>query len=198
MNEQEKCYLGLDLATKTGYSLLTSTGEHVASGVWNFKAKSGEDERHGLLAFRTQLSQIQKDHPQITAIFFEKVDFCVAMLAYRKHCMLAAVLELFSLDSNLPLIPVAVGTLKKYATGNGRADKSEMIAAAKTAYPAIKFEDDNHADSILIAHWGVHYVQSGGSLTELPGETSAKKALGGKGHKGTKVKKGSKKRVKRK
>lgn len=182
MEEQEKYFLGLDLATKTGYAILDSSGKHITSGVWKFTLKADEDERHSLQAFRNQLSQIQKTYPQINAIFFEKVDFCVTMLAYRKHCMLVAVLELFSLDLNLPIIPVAVGTLKKYATGNGRADKKQMIDRAEKAFPDVEFQDDNHADAMLIAHWGTHYVQSGGKLQFDRGDDKPK--IGGKGHKG--------------
>lgn len=182
MSETTTHFLGLDLATKTGFSVLSSTGEHITSGVWKFSPKKGEDERHCLLRFQDQLSQIVKDYPQISTIFFEKVDFCVTMLAYRKHCMLAAVVGLFSLQCNKPLIPVAVGTLKKYATGNGRAAKGDMLKAAKEAYPAVEFEDDNHADAMLIAHWGVHYVQAGGLENKAI-------EIGGKGHKNTKKKK---------
>jgi Holliday junction resolvasome RuvABC endonuclease subunit len=48
---------------------------------------------------------------------------------------------------------VPVGTIKRFATGKGNADKSEVIAAlrARGFEPA----DDNEADAIAILLWAL-------------------------------------------
>jgi crossover junction endodeoxyribonuclease RuvC len=52
---------------------------------------------------------------------------------------------------------VAPSTLKKYATGDGRADKLAMVAAAQSlGYRPV---NDDEADAALLRHMAVHYAQ---------------------------------------
>ena len=56
-------------------------------------------------------------------------------------------------DYCIPFTNVAVPTLKKWATGSGKATKDEMIRAACDLgwqQPV----DDNHADAILLCKYG--------------------------------------------
>ena len=48
---------------------------------------------------------------------------------------------------------VPVGTIKKYATGKGNANKAAMIAAMQ----ALGFQpaDDNEADALALLHWAM-------------------------------------------
>lgn len=59
----------------------------------------------------------------------------------------------FSIES----MPVATTTLKKFATGNGRAGKAEMIKAAKSHIGRNPI-DDNEADSIHVAMWAASEI----------------------------------------
>lgn len=54
---------------------------------------------------------------------------------------------------NIDVKPVHVGTIKKFATGSGRASKEEMINAARELYPHLTIKDDNEADAVhLLAY----------------------------------------------
>jgi Holliday junction resolvasome RuvABC endonuclease subunit len=48
---------------------------------------------------------------------------------------------------------VPVGTIKRYVTGKGNADKQAVIAAVK----ALGFSpaDDNEADALALLHWAL-------------------------------------------
>ena len=46
-------------------------------------------------------------------------------------------------------------TLKKSATGSGRADKKQMIIYAKSAYPDQEINDDNQADALHLLGYGM-------------------------------------------
>ena len=53
------------------------------------------------------------------------------------------------------IVPVAINSLKKFATGSGRANKDMMIAAAKQRWPQIAVHfDDNGADALWLAEYG--------------------------------------------
>lgn len=54
----------------------------------------------------------------------------------------------------IPYVGVGVSELKKYATGNGNANKDDMIAAAREIvdYPDLT---DNMADAILVGRWAL-------------------------------------------
>jgi hypothetical protein len=51
--------------------------------------------------------------------------------------------------------PVPVGTLKKFATGNGSADKESMKKAAKRDNLDVRDLDDNAIDAYWLAKWGL-------------------------------------------
>lgn len=54
---------------------------------------------------------------------------------------------------------VAPGTLKKYATGKGNADKDEVLAAVIRRYPAANVTNNNIADANVLAAMGARFEQ---------------------------------------
>jgi Holliday junction resolvasome RuvABC endonuclease subunit len=62
-------------------------------------------------------------------------------------------LRAYAGGEGIPMYSVAVPTLKKWATGSGKATKDEMGEAARKFYDGV-ITDDNHADAILAAHYG--------------------------------------------
>jgi Holliday junction resolvasome RuvABC endonuclease subunit len=50
---------------------------------------------------------------------------------------------------------VAASTVKKYATGSGRAEKPDMIHAAKQKFVDLDVDDDNAADAVHILCYGM-------------------------------------------
>ena len=133
--------LSLDLGTKTGYC----TGE--VSGVQTFDVKRGESPGMRFLRLNAWLDEIFRLLGGIDVIVYEQAHHrggaatqcCVGMVTH--------VLS-FAASRNIQTMPVHTATLKKWATGNGRAGKGEMIGRA-TAMGYVP-QDDNEADAILL------------------------------------------------
>jgi hypothetical protein len=61
------------------------------------------------------------------------------------------------MDQGVPYALVPVKTLKKFATGNGNADKAAMMLAARRR-AALIFKDDNQCDAFWAREAGLdHY-----------------------------------------
>jgi Holliday junction resolvasome RuvABC endonuclease subunit len=114
--------LGLDLGTNTGWCRMGDG--YVAYGEWGFEG--GVVNR--ALGFRAQLGVELEARPDL--VVYEEVLFVVSRQQISIWTALATVLRLACYDAGVPLVPVAPGTLKKFATGNGHAKKPEMVAAA--------------------------------------------------------------------
>ncbi len=58
-------------------------------------------------------------------------------------------------------VPVAVcapQTRAKWATGNGRADKTQVLAAMRKLWPEVTIRDDNQADALAFASMGAQML----------------------------------------
>lgn len=66
---------------------------------------------------------------------------------------------------------VATKTRAMYATGNGNADKAEVVAAMKAAHPHADVRDDNVADALALMGMGCRWLGS-----PVDGEITTKQA----------------------
>ena len=137
--------LALDVATTTGYYSLHG------SGAWRFHATR---HRRTYLAFYRTLREFVLRHG-IRRIVAEDVSFNAHNRDLRKLSELRGIVLLLS--EELELLPVEfvnAASLKKFATGDGRADKGRMIAACIDDY---RFHPSSHdeADAFLLFHYYV-------------------------------------------
>lgn len=58
----------------------------------------------------------------------------------------------------IPVAEVAPTTLKKWATGNGRADKHAVVAAMQQRWTFTRIPDDNAADALALADMGAQHL----------------------------------------
>ena len=138
--------LALDIATHTGYYSIHS------NGTWNFTEskrrndnKQHKDFRDTLIAYIQQYS--------IKQIVAEDVNvnnhFCDMRKLSEFRGILCEVCD--ELDLPEPIF-VNVATLKKWATGNGRADKAQMMCACASRF-YFEPSDNNVADACLIYYY---------------------------------------------
>lgn len=131
--------LALDIATVTGFRTETS------SGIWDFKKmKRGDSYGMRLIRFKAALREI---------IDLEKIDIVVyerpagqfkssIIVASEMIGVLIALCE----EKGIEYTAYSAKEIKKFATGNGNANKQDMIDAAIAL--GFKPEDDNEADAI--------------------------------------------------
>lgn len=138
--------LGLDIATHTGYYSVRE------SGTWNFtesKRRNG-NKMHG--AFRVMLLAFIRRYG-IRRIVAEDVNVNRHFYDMRRLAELRGILLEVCDEMDLPEPEfVNPATLKKFATGDGRADKAAMIRACREKY---RYEpvDDNAADACHLYHY---------------------------------------------
>ena|SRR6056297_769059 len=164
--------LALDMATKTGYAILEDG--KVRGGVFEMKAPKRNrrhlaDEHEGKKYgdFLDWLNRIiAKVQPQ--AIYYEEPFMNMRRpSSIQSGYAWKALLMGTAAQHGIPLHGVAPSSLKKAVTGSGRAEKPEMIAAAKSQFPDLEIVDDNMADALhvlsygLAAHMGIETLRFG-------------------------------------
>jgi len=141
-----KKFLGLDLATKTGWAHSDGVG-----GVLNLANK---EKHRGKMAakFDEEIRTILREQ-DTSHVVCELPP--VGLMGNARLILLGLFWQAqhIAYDFELPFIPVNVSTVKKWATGSGKATKEDMINAAR-ALDWMEPVDDNHADAMLICKWG--------------------------------------------
>ena len=144
--------LALDLGTMTGWALCGHDGL-ITSGTVSFKPSRYDGGGMRYLRFTNWLTEIDRLSGPIAAIWFEEVRRHAGTDAAHVYGGLMATLTAWAELRGVPYEGVAVGTIKKFLTGLGNANKQAMIAAARARgySPA----DDNEADAIAILLWAL-------------------------------------------
>ena len=148
--------LAIDPGTHSGWA--TWDGAHVESGVQVFDLKRGDSPGMRFLRFRRWLHDIGRN-----LYIYSSIPLHKALLVYEQahHRGGAATEVLVGMTTRVQEFAAEIGaeheavhtaTLKKWATGNGRASKEQMIAAACERY-GVAVRDDNEADALLLLAW---------------------------------------------
>ena len=133
---QPKSFLALDLASKTGYA--HSAG---CSGVWTFSGSRAEKLR----SLRDVVAATLRTYPaELLAVEAPHHRGGAATLLLVGMAMMA---EVVAYEAGIRFEMVHSSTIKKHATGSGKASKGQMIDAASKITAVI---DDNHADALLL------------------------------------------------
>ena len=147
--------LALDLATTTGWARHANgitDGGHVA-----FTRKHGRktiaDDHEGIVFLRFLRwvnERIRDDKPDV--IVYERPGHFASAAAAFLACGLRGVLYTNAAHHNVPIVAYSPSELKKWATGSGKAEKPDMIAAARKLPGGEDLTDDNAADALLLLH----------------------------------------------
>lgn len=138
--------LALDIATHTGYYSIHS------NGTWNFTESKKRNDNKQHKDFRDTLIAYIQLH-DIRQVVAEDINVNNHFCDMRKLAEFRGILYEVCDELDLPEpIFVNVATLKKWATGNGRADKAQMMCACTSRFH-FKPSDDNVADACLIYYY---------------------------------------------
>lgn len=149
-------FLALDQATTTGWAVTDDTGNILGSGIWHLadKKRTGESRGMRYIRFEAELKRaIETWHPDV--IIHEQTLLRGGAATEIANGLKALILKA-SCVYGLEVSCVHACELKHWATGSGKAKKSDMIKAADRYLVSAGLpppEDDNQADAVLIGLW---------------------------------------------
>jgi Holliday junction resolvasome RuvABC endonuclease subunit len=144
--------LALDLGSTTGWVVRTSRCR-ILHGTAEFRPTRFEGGGMRYLRFGKWLDQTLDITGGIDAVYFEEVRRHIGTDAGHVFGGFLATLTAWCERQSIPYQGVAVGTIKRFATGKGNADKAAMIAAVRKR--GFEPADDNEADAIAILLWAI-------------------------------------------
>jgi len=158
--------LSLDLGTRTGYAVTEASGKLVCSGTILLASpkelqvqRIDRQDRAFDIRFarlRQFIREINHSYP-LTICAFEDINFFTSTSQLQIWTSLRCTIWAFRGNRKIPqIIPVPVGTLKKFACGTGHADKTAMRQALKSKPKGLPPEkisamDDNEIDAIWLS-----------------------------------------------
>ena len=144
--------LALDLGSCTGWALAQPDGA-ITSGTVAFKPGRFEGGGMAFVRFKGWLDEVLTYAGPLEAVHFEEVRSHAGTTAAHAYGGFLAHLTAWCEKREIPYQGVPVGTIKRFATGKGNANKQAVIQAMKDRgySPA----DDNEADALAILHWAL-------------------------------------------
>lgn len=141
--------LALDLADTTGWARLYANGE-IKSGVLSLKLR--DDETPGARWQRARKTILELA-AGVELITWERIVARSAVWAastlFGLETQVLEVCHILGADA----LTVMPATLKKFACGNGRAKKPEILAAARKRWPKVTFATHDEADARFVLEW---------------------------------------------
>lgn len=157
-----KRFVGLDLSlTSTGVAILRREGQgwgtpelHVIREKVSKPTPLYKVERLGTILSRLQ--GLNVFGPDVALLALE--DYAYGISSHETNCVfqlgeLGGVVRLQLLNTHTPFLTVPIGTNKKFATGNGAADKSLVASkiAALWGIPLSSFPTNDASDALSLA-----------------------------------------------
>ena len=140
--------LALDCGTKTGWASFADG--RIESGVQDFSLKRGESKGIRFLRFNTWLKAMAElTNPQV--VVYELAHFRGGHATEILVGMTTRIEE-FCESNNIEYSSIHSATLKKFATGSGKANKQDMMKAAALQFGRV-IDSDDEADALLILAW---------------------------------------------
>lgn len=143
--------LALDLGTNCGWAVAKRDGR-MDYGTQVFPVKGRPGARWA--AFRAWLSKTITDC-DIHVAYYEDVRRHLGTDAAHVYGGFLAMVEMVCAQHRVRLVKVGVGQAKKVWTGNGRAKKADMITAANKRGFRVALDEDDTADALAIATYGI-------------------------------------------
>lgn len=146
--------LALDLGTTTGWAC-SNPGLQTTYGKWELAPKKHEDSGMRLVKFQSSLDQFKT----LDLIVYEEVSFRQHGSAAIIYGQLLGALMLWAKARGIRYTGVPVGTIKKHATGGGKANKLTMIKAANDKFDFVveplKDSDHDIADALHLLDYAM-------------------------------------------
>ncbi|WP_243634761.1 hypothetical protein [Roseicella frigidaeris] len=148
----EPVLLALDLGSTLGWAVRQPRAG-ITSGTATFRPGRFEGGGMAWLRFRRWLEEMAGMTGPIGSVVFEEVRRHAGTTAAHVYGGFLAHLTAWCEGAGVPYQGVPVGTIKRFATGKGNADKAAVIAAIRAR--GFAPGDDNEADALAILLWAI-------------------------------------------
>lgn len=138
--------LAIDPGTHCGWAIWQE-GRILASGTWQLSSRRHEGGGMRLLRFERFLTEALQ---AVTLIAYEEVRRHLGTDAAHIYGALTGEIQKQGEVRKIPYYAVPVGTIKKFATGKGNADKATMVAAGAKLWGQELPEDETDARFIAL------------------------------------------------
>lgn len=136
--------IGIDIGTACGWAVRRGPGDMI-SGCWDLSLGRFDGSGMRVLRLRRLFNELlDSTSPDLVA--YEEVRRHVGTDAAHVYGELAGVIKGECELRKTPYCGMPVGTIKKFATGNGAASKDQMISAANAKWE-VRLANDNEADA---------------------------------------------------
>jgi Holliday junction resolvasome RuvABC endonuclease subunit len=156
----DQLILALDLGTHTGWAIAES--DSISSGSQSFQPKRFEGGGMRFLKFKRWLSELKGEGTLVT-VYFEEVRRHMGVDAAHCYGGFLAVMTAWCEAREIPYQGVPVGTIKKFFTGKGNADKTAMVSEARRR--GHRVTDDNEADALALLMWALNELKVEGEIS---------------------------------
>jgi Holliday junction resolvasome RuvABC endonuclease subunit len=158
--------IAFDCATKTGWAIIRD-GKVFESGVQDFAKRRGESNGLMFLRFRNWLDDLLRVTGHVAVLAYELAHYRGGAASEVCGNLTGRVQEAAA-QWKCECAGVQSTSLKKWATGSGKADKVVMIAKATQLMGKVPL-DDNEADAVLIGLWAWEQYGVRPTASSLPG-----------------------------
>ena len=146
--------VSLDLSkTRTG---VATWEDRRCTGVYDTSLKETDGLGHLVMQWRHELADIIPT-VGISWVAVEDVKPVNKNHSEIHFAMLGVVAEV-CYRREIPLLRVTATQVKKRMTGNGRATKEEMVAAARDLYPMLNVQNDDQADAMAVGLFAIDMI----------------------------------------
>jgi len=144
--------LALDLGTTTGFAIAGVDGD-ITSGTAEFRLDRWQSGGMRFLRFKRWLTEIKNQAGGLDLVVYEQVRNHAGVDASHAFGGWLAILTAWCEHHGIAYQGVPVGTIKRFITGKGNADKTAVIEAIRAR--GFNPSDDNEADAIAILLWAI-------------------------------------------
>lgn len=148
-----KTRLAIDPGTKCGWAICVD-GVYTAE-TWNLAGRKSDGAGMRYMRLRKSLERIFGEF-EIFEVAYEEVRRHLGTDAAHVYGGIIAILTTWCEEKRIPYLGVPVGTIKKFATGKGNANKDAMVEAARREFVHVSVDDDNQADAL----WILRYLET--------------------------------------
>ncbi len=161
--------LALDIGTSCGWAAL-GDDDRVRSGTWDISVDRGQADGWRYVHLRRHLVKLEG----VELVAIEKTQWMQGA-AIEVHAGITATIACWAAERGIEFMQVHNGTLKKFITGRGNAEKELVAEYVAKRFPEQLIKTTDQSDALGVLLWAIHQKHPG--ATDGAAESATRAAL---------------------